>query len=58
MNVVIIDDDQLVALSLQTYSKPATTYRYPPQEAVELMRSDCTKNINRMFYSWTSAWRT
>ena len=53
MNVVIIDDDQLVALSLQTILD-----RYPPQEAVEPMRSDCTKNINRMFYSWTSAWRT
>lgn len=58
MNVVIIDDDQLVALSLQTILEACDDIQVSATEAVELMRSDCTKNINRMFYSWTSAWRT
>lgn len=57
MNIVIVDDDQLVALSLQTYLRPMTIYTYPPPAAAAQRQYGFTTNTLPMSFSWTSEWR-
>lgn len=58
MNVVIIDDDQLVALSLQTILEACDDIQVSATGSSGADAIRLYEDINRMFYSWTSAWRT
>ena len=57
MNIVIVDDDQLVALSLQTILEADDNIHVSAtgcsgSEAVQL-----TTSTHPMSFSWTSEWR-
>ena len=57
MNIVIVDDEQLVALSLRPYLRLTTIYTYLPPAAAAQRQSSFTTSTHPMSFSWTSEWR-
>lgn len=57
MNIVIVDDDQLVALSLQTILEADDNIHVSAPAAAAQRQSSFTTSTHPMSFSWTSEWR-